>query len=512
MKCNLRIIFSLIFVCTVFLAKKTSAQYDPVVGVEVYIQAAGAYDTGSNLGFWDVPGISPKYRQGQNIQVYKKENRSDRKFCFYKDKKNPGYYYIVPSFGRSYGARVDVSGNKNNNGTNIQLWNANGGSAQSFKLKPTPSGNFKIYNRNGKVVCLASRSYANGSNIHIWDDHQGHWMEWVLINARTNEALANGLPQPKGRVIAPVGTNMDNIKITLQTNGIKEVVSPNSKGYYNFTNVNLSDKWMATIEATAPGLVSANLFLHKTRKANMTLTLKKPKPGNIVLKTKARGNYEYAKIGNHYVYVDGVVTSSRSNFFFKDINLRTPRVNKLLADIGVSGYVASTDKEIWEICQKTWEFFGKNKKSTMRTKDPMVKKANKEFCSSNPNGSVKYWPTIDQYAGSYEKYGFLPIGNCTSHALSFAALLHAAGVPANKMAVERFPVTHASEHWAVIIKFNDIWYWFDPQWATTPFPAFANLCNVGASTFDFAHPIEIVTLPGSNINYVPCCGKEGIVH
>lgn len=112
-----------------------------------------------------------------------------------------------------------MSGNKSNNGTNIQLWNANGGAAQSFKLVSTPSGNFKIYSRNGKVFCLASRSYANGSNIHIWGDHQGHWMEWVLINARTNEAIANGLPQPKGRVIAPAGTNMDNIKITLQTNG-----------------------------------------------------------------------------------------------------------------------------------------------------------------------------------------------------------------------------------------------------------------------------------------------------
>lgn len=36
MKCNLRIIFSLIFVCTVFFAKTSFAQFDPIAGVEVY--------------------------------------------------------------------------------------------------------------------------------------------------------------------------------------------------------------------------------------------------------------------------------------------------------------------------------------------------------------------------------------------------------------------------------------------------------------------------------------------
>ena len=86
-------------------AQGALAQFRPMAGVEFYIQAAEAFETGQNIGFWDVPGGDPQYNQGQNIQVWAMDSGADRKFLFYPDRTRNGYYYILPAHALKAGGR-----------------------------------------------------------------------------------------------------------------------------------------------------------------------------------------------------------------------------------------------------------------------------------------------------------------------------------------------------------------------------------------------------------------------
>ena len=91
-------------------------------------------------------------------------------------------------------------------------------------------------------------------------------------------------------------------------------------------------------------------------------------------------------------------------------------------------------------------------------------------------------------------------------------MLKTAGVPANKMAVERLNYDWFRDHWAVIVELNGVWYWFDPTMCLANFPAFSNLKCIPESRigFNFDLPFEIFIVPGSTLDYVPYCGTNGV--
>lgn len=146
-------------------------------------------------GYWDLPGDNNNIKKGQNIQIWEYNNGIDRQFAFKKTSQE-GYYEIA--VGNMSNARVDIEGGKSGNGTNIQIWEANGSTAQRFRLKHMGEGRFKIYDVNGKIMCNKSKSNANGTNVHLWDDHDGPWTEWVLIDVTTGTAF---IPQNTGRTL-----------------------------------------------------------------------------------------------------------------------------------------------------------------------------------------------------------------------------------------------------------------------------------------------------------------------
>ena len=154
-----------------------------------------------NLGFWDVPGTMPpggsandtKIQRGKNIQVYALDNGHDRKFLFRS--ASDGFYEI--QVGLSMNSRIDIDNAGTANGTNVKVWDSNGSRAQQFKFHHLGNGRFKIYDRNGKILCLERRSNANGSNVHIWDDHGGASTEWYLYDASTKQAFVPKASKPK---------------------------------------------------------------------------------------------------------------------------------------------------------------------------------------------------------------------------------------------------------------------------------------------------------------------------
>lgn len=163
----------------------------PVKGDEITtgknfkIQTAQSYGRNNN-GYWDLPGKgSDALKQGANIQIWALDNYDDRLFRFER-KAGSEYYQIY--VGKLSDGVVDLSAGKTDNGTNVQMWKANGGSAQNFYLKHLGNGRFKIYHQSGKIINLKNTNEANGNNVHLWNDHNGIHCEWYLIDPTTNKA------------------------------------------------------------------------------------------------------------------------------------------------------------------------------------------------------------------------------------------------------------------------------------------------------------------------------------
>jgi len=204
-------IMKLLFVGILLTTSLTTfAQPTPAVmktGRQFLIQSAMDYGRDYG-GYWDIPGTPQMINKGSNIQVWDLDGGSDRKFTLVNSSEQ-GYYEIYVADTK--GSRVDVAGGKSNDGTNVGVWEVNNGTAQRFLFQHLGNGRFKIFDRNGKVICLASRSNKNGSNIHIWGNHDGVWVEWYLIDAQTKtvfvptqnqqvaEASLKGTAVPEGK-------------------------------------------------------------------------------------------------------------------------------------------------------------------------------------------------------------------------------------------------------------------------------------------------------------------------
>ena len=155
------------------------------VGRQYYIQSAMNY--GRNYGgYWDLPGNPQMIDKGSNIAVWDLDGGIDRKFTLVNSQEQ-GYYEIF--VGDTRASRVDIENGSAKDGTNVKVWEKNGATAQRFLFHHLGNGRFKIFDRNGKVICLAGRSNSNGTNVHIWGDHDGVWMEWYLIDAQTKTAF-----------------------------------------------------------------------------------------------------------------------------------------------------------------------------------------------------------------------------------------------------------------------------------------------------------------------------------
>ena len=502
-------------------------------GKKFYIQSAINYGK-NNGGYWDVPGYPNEIQKGSNIQVFDLDEGHDRTFTLHRSSPE-GYYEI--QIGNTSRSRIDIQGAGKGNGTSVKTWDRNGKDHQRFLFHHLGNGRFKIFDKNsGKAICLAGRSNSNRSNVHIWDDHNGPWMEWYLIDVQTKKPFIpkpqqqqqqqqqhnNMIPLPEGKVVVPSGYNVQDVEVRFFLDKYRNTpitTKPNASGYYSFPNAQIDENdWHGLVVAVADGLVSDHYAYHKTiAPGNIELKLTVPKQGSTLIYSQHLGNLEFTSNSKYLTNVKGTVVSDRDDFFFRNLTRETPQKSNLRELIGVSGTEAKTDKEIYDIAKQTWEFFGKKNRSVMGNAPDDVKKAFDESLNRERiNGPVTFWTTVEQFVDIYNKYGFIPVGNCTSYALTFAAFLRVAGIPANKMAVQRMHTNAplSSEHWAVIIEMNNVWYWFDPQRSrNTPFPSFEQLTSIPSthSIYEYHIPFEIVTLPGSTINYVPHCGEEGVI-
>ncbi|MDY0349500.1 MAG: RICIN domain-containing protein [Tenuifilaceae bacterium] len=184
MKKYLAFAFTLLVIGSSVVSAQPQSSVMPT-GKRFIIQSAMNYGRNPG-GCWDIPGSPGAIGKGLNIQVWNIDGGVDRFFTL-TDSPEGGYYEMF--IGNTRNSRVDIAGGKSNNGTNVHTWERNNGTAQRFLFHHLGNGRFKIYDRNGKILCLADRKNDNGTNVHIWDDHDGISVEWYLLDANTRKAF-----------------------------------------------------------------------------------------------------------------------------------------------------------------------------------------------------------------------------------------------------------------------------------------------------------------------------------
>ena len=161
-------------------------------GKKYYIQSAMNY--GKNYGgYWDIPGSPLTVPVGSKLAVWDLDGGTDRMYTLVESNVE-GFYEMYVSDQSN--TRVGVEGYRSENGTKITIKEKSGHASEKFYFIHKGNGKFRIYGWDSKPICLDGRKNANGNGLVIWDDHEGDWMDWYLIDASTKTAFLPAEVQP----------------------------------------------------------------------------------------------------------------------------------------------------------------------------------------------------------------------------------------------------------------------------------------------------------------------------
>ena len=94
-----------------------------------------------------------------------------------------GYYYIASCVGDGGTYVLDVAGKKSDNGTNIDIYQYNGGTNQQFMFTKNSDGSYKIRTKvsgDNSAVEIASASVDSGANAQQWEINGVNCQDWIL--------------------------------------------------------------------------------------------------------------------------------------------------------------------------------------------------------------------------------------------------------------------------------------------------------------------------------------------
>ncbi len=131
----------------------------------LYMQVAGAAaQNGANVQQWGSDGSAVH-------DIWKLYSAGD------------GYYYIASAVGDGGTYVLDIAGKKTANGTNIDIYQYNGGTNQQFMFTPNGDGSYKIRTRitgEASAVEVADASASSGANIQQWEVNGVNCQDWIL--------------------------------------------------------------------------------------------------------------------------------------------------------------------------------------------------------------------------------------------------------------------------------------------------------------------------------------------
>ncbi len=140
----------------------------------------------ANSGLYmQVEGASAK--NGANVQQWGSSSDTIHDIWKLID-AGDGYYYIASAVGDGGTFMLDVAGKKSANGTNIDIYNYNGGSNQQFMITENSDGTYNILTRVsncGSAIEIADASSQSGANVQQWEINDASCQNWIL------EAVSN---------------------------------------------------------------------------------------------------------------------------------------------------------------------------------------------------------------------------------------------------------------------------------------------------------------------------------
>jgi hypothetical protein len=180
-----------------------------VIGTSVPVQASAenqgdtlkiyeaAYDMGSYDGnvYEVISAVDPSYKvnvyntrddDGTNIHLWEANGCQAQKFMFIYD--GDGYYHILNV--HSWKA-VDVKDGNSNPGANIQQWSYNGSDAQKWAIIENSDGTVTFKNKLGTVMDAAGGKAENGTNIQAYAENGTKAQKWTLMRVRLSLAQAS---------------------------------------------------------------------------------------------------------------------------------------------------------------------------------------------------------------------------------------------------------------------------------------------------------------------------------
>lgn len=152
------LLFSLII--TFFIFKADVIAYDRTIDDGVYI----IHSSINNNYVLDANEAIAS--NGTNIQLYQNNGGLSQKWIV--KYLNDGYYQITSTINDNYA--LDVNGAKFNNSINIQLWSKNNSTAQKWYIKDVGNGYYKLISFNQNYSLDANGAIAaNFTNIQLWN-------------------------------------------------------------------------------------------------------------------------------------------------------------------------------------------------------------------------------------------------------------------------------------------------------------------------------------------------------
>jgi hypothetical protein len=184
-------------------------------------------------------------------------------------------------------------------------------------------------------------------------------------------------------------------------------------------------------------------------------------------------------------------------YYFTGIDRNTPEIQALLDSLGLPSTPAENDKVIWERTMLVWFWLNRN------ALDEDMSGGQEPWNFLN---SISYalrppkFPSLENLAQVYARYGVIARSGCTDKALDFAMLLYRVGVPVDRMAVviaNWAPSRDVGQHLFVVLRLSGEWYSVDPTCTQVQPYLDSAPERVGCTSADYAHPYGIIVLPGS---------------
>ena len=191
---------------------------------------------------------------------------------------------------------------------------------------------------------------------------------------------------------------------------------------------------------------------------------------------------------------DGEVTGPPEHFY-QNIEEDNPEIRALMDSIGLPEDIAADDAERWERVRGMWGWMSR-KTVVIGTPEAEEPFAYLEELMQVPE---EHWPSIADMAKVFARYDVLPLGACNSKAFTMATLLYRVGVRPESIAVAHSASAGGKQHLYLALHLDGRWIHVDPtcirsHTVLAPAPE-----NVGCTGADYAHPYDVVPLPGSRI-------------